>query len=78
MLRSDRRHQLARRESGAVLRRLCRCVAGVLVWLALGVPSGFSGIWLTTGSAVMSVVIVVLVAVLENAERRSEQAIQQA
>jgi hypothetical protein len=50
----------------------------VLVWLALGVPSGFSGIWLTTGSAVMSVVIVVLVAVLENAERRSEQAIQQA
>jgi low affinity Fe/Cu permease len=52
------------------------CVAGVLVWLALGLLIGFSETWLAAGSAVMSVVIVVLVAVLENAQRRSDQAIQ--
>jgi low affinity Fe/Cu permease len=52
------------------------CVAGVVVWLALGVLTGFSATWLAAGSAVMSVVIVVLVAVLENAQRRSDQAIQ--
>lgn len=52
------------------------CLAGVLVWLALGVLSGFSETWLAVGSALMSVVIVMLVAVLENAQRRSDQAIQ--
>lgn len=52
------------------------CVAGVLAWLAVGVLTGFSDTWLAAGSAVMSVVIVVLVAVLENAQRRSDQAIQ--
>jgi low affinity Fe/Cu permease len=52
------------------------CVAGVVIWLALGVLTGFSATWLAAGSAVMSVVIVVLVAVLENAQRRSDQAIQ--
>jgi low affinity Fe/Cu permease len=52
------------------------CVAGVLAWLVLGVVTGFSDTWLAAGSAVMSVVIVVLVAVLENAQRRSDQAIQ--
>ena len=52
------------------------CVAGVVVWLALGILTGFSAMWLAAGSAVMSVVIVVLVAVLENAQRRSDQAIQ--
>ena len=52
------------------------CVAGVLVWLALGLLTDFSDTWLAAGSAVMSVVIVVLVAVLENAQRRSDQAIQ--
>jgi low affinity Fe/Cu permease len=52
------------------------CIAGVLAWLALGVVTGFSDTWLVGGSAVMSVVIVVLVAVLENAQRRSDQAIQ--
>ena len=52
------------------------CVAGVVVWLALGILTGFSATWLAAGSAVMSVVIVVLVAVLENAQRRSDQAIQ--
>jgi len=48
----------------------------VLVWLGLGLLTGFSDTWLTAGSAVMSVVIVMLVAVLENAQRRSDQAIQ--
>jgi low affinity Fe/Cu permease len=52
------------------------CVAGVLIWLALGILTGFSETWLAAGSAVMSVVIVMLVAVLENAQRRSDQAIQ--
>ena len=52
------------------------CVAGVVVWLALGILTGFSATWLAAGSAVMSAVIVVLVAVLENAQRRSDQAIQ--
>jgi low affinity Fe/Cu permease len=52
------------------------CVAGVLMWLALGIFIGFSETWLAAGSAIMSVVIVVLVAVLENAQRRSDQAIQ--
>jgi low affinity Fe/Cu permease len=52
------------------------CVVGVLIWLALGVLTGFSETWLAAGSAVMSVVIVMLVAVLENAQRRSDQAIQ--
>src|SRR5215210_540181 len=52
------------------------CVAGVMIWLALGVITGFSEMWLAAGSAVMSVVIVMLVAVLENAQRRSDQAIQ--
>ena len=52
------------------------CIAGVLVWVALGVLVGFSDTWLAAGSAVMSVVILVLVAVLENAQRRSDQAIQ--
>jgi len=52
------------------------CVGGVVIWLALGVLIGFSDTWLAAGSAVMSVVIVVLVAVLENAQRRSDQAIQ--
>jgi low affinity Fe/Cu permease len=52
------------------------CIAGVLVWLGLGLLTGFSDTWLAAGSAVMSVVIVVLVAVLENAQRRSDQAIQ--
>lgn len=52
------------------------CVAGVMVWVALGVLVGFSDTWLAAGSAVMSVVIVMLVAVLENAQRRSDQAIQ--
>jgi low affinity Fe/Cu permease len=52
------------------------CIAGVLVWLTLGILTGFSDTWLAAGSAVMSVVIVVLVAVLENAQRRSDQAIQ--
>jgi low affinity Fe/Cu permease len=52
------------------------CIAGVLVWFALGALTGFSDTWLAAGSAVMSVVIVVLVAVLENAQRRSDQAIQ--
>ena len=50
------------------------CVAGVLVWFALWMLTGFSYTWLAAGSAVMSVVIVVLVAVLENAQRRSDQA----
>ena len=52
------------------------CVAGVLVWFALWMLTGFSYTWLAAGSAVMSVVIVVLVAVLENAQRRSDQAVQ--
>jgi low affinity Fe/Cu permease len=52
------------------------CIAGVLVWVALGVLLGFSDTWLAAGSAVMAVVILVLVAVLENAQRRSDQAIQ--
>lgn len=52
------------------------CVAGVMIWVALGVLVGFSDTWLAAGSAVMSVVIVMLVAVLENAQRRSDQAIQ--
>jgi low affinity Fe/Cu permease len=52
------------------------CIAGVVVWLALGILTGFSATWLAAGSAFMSVVIVVLVAVLENAQRRSDQAIQ--
>jgi low affinity Fe/Cu permease len=52
------------------------CVAGVVVWLAIGALTGFSETWLGAGSAVMSVVIVILVAVLENAQRRSDQAIQ--
>jgi low affinity Fe/Cu permease len=52
------------------------CVTGVVIWLALGVLTGFSETWLAAGSAVMSVVIVMLVAVLENAQRRSDQAIQ--
>jgi low affinity Fe/Cu permease len=52
------------------------CVAGVLIWLVLGVLTGFSETWLAAGSAVMAVVIVMLVAVLENAQRRSDQAIQ--
>jgi low affinity Fe/Cu permease len=47
-----------------------------MAWVALGVLTGFSDTWLATGSAAMSVVIVVLVAVLENAQRRSDQAIQ--
>jgi low affinity Fe/Cu permease len=51
------------------------CIAGVLVWVALGVLLGFSDTWLAAGSAVMAVVILVLVAVLENAQRRSDQAI---
>jgi low affinity Fe/Cu permease len=52
------------------------CVAGVVVWLVLGFLVGFSDTWLAAGSAVMSVVIIVLVAVLENAQRRSDQAVQ--
>jgi low affinity Fe/Cu permease len=52
------------------------CVLGVLVWLAFGILSGFSDTWLAAGSTVMSVVILMLVAVLENAQRRSDQAIQ--
>jgi low affinity Fe/Cu permease len=52
------------------------CVAGVMIWVALGVLTGFSDTWLAAGSAVMSVVIVMLVAVLENAQRRSDQAVQ--
>jgi low affinity Fe/Cu permease len=52
------------------------CIGGVLAWVALGVVTGFSDTWLAAGSAAMSVVIVVLVAVLENAQRRSDQAIQ--
>jgi low affinity Fe/Cu permease len=52
------------------------CLAGLLVWVVLGVLTGFSETWLAAGSAVMSVVIVVLVAVLENAQRRSDQAVQ--
>lgn len=52
------------------------CVVGVLGWLALGIVMGFSDTWLAAGSAVMSVLIVVLVAVLENAQRRSDQAVQ--
>jgi low affinity Fe/Cu permease len=52
------------------------CLGGVVVWLALGILTGFSDTWLAVGSAVMSVVIVMLVAVLENAQRRSDQAIQ--
>jgi low affinity Fe/Cu permease len=52
------------------------CIAGVLVWLVLGILTGFSDTWLAGGSGVMSVVIMVLVAVLENAQRRSDQAIQ--
>ena len=51
-------------------------VGGVAIWLALGLVTGFSDTWLAAGSAAMSVVIVVLVAVLENAQRRSDQAIQ--
>lgn len=52
------------------------CIAGVLVWLGLGLLTGFSDTWLAAGSAIMSVVIVMLVAVLEKAQRRSDQAIQ--
>lgn len=52
------------------------CVVGVMIWVALGVLLGFSDTWLAAGSAIMSVVIVMLVAVLENAQRRSDQAIQ--
>jgi low affinity Fe/Cu permease len=70
--------QIAAAASHAVSRGpfFAGCVAGVVVWLALGVLTGFSETWLAAGSAVMSVVIVVLVAVLENAQRRSDQAVQ--
>ena len=47
-----------------------------MTWLAAGALVGFSDTWLAVGSAVMAAVIVVLVAVLENAQRRSDQAVQ--
>ena len=33
------------------------CVLGVLVWLALGILSGFSDTWLAAGSTAMSVIL---------------------
>jgi low affinity Fe/Cu permease len=70
--------QIAATASHAVSRGpfFVACVVGVAAWLGLGIVVGFTDRWLAAGSAAMSVVIVVLVAVLENAQRRSDQAVQ--
>lgn len=70
--------QIAAATSHAVSRGpfFAGCIASVVIWGALGVSTEFSDSWLATGSAIMSIVIIVLVAVLENAQRRSDQAVQ--
>ena len=49
--------------------------AALGVWLIVGGVNGFSNRWLNVGSTVMVVVTFVLLAILENAQRRSDKAL---
>jgi low affinity Fe/Cu permease len=52
------------------------CALGIGAWALGGVFVGFSDRWLAWGAIGMATVILLLVAVLENAQRRSDQALQ--
>ena len=45
------------------------------VWLVVGAVNGFSNRWLNVGGTAMVVVTFVLLAILENAQRRSDKAL---
>ena len=47
----------------------------VAAWLVVGAFTGFSNRWLNIGSTVMVVVTFALLAILENAQRRSDKAL---
>jgi hypothetical protein len=51
------------------------CLGAVALWVVVGVIRGFGDTWLWTGALVMSVVTLLLVAILENMQRRSDQAV---
>jgi low affinity Fe/Cu permease len=52
------------------------CVLGVSTWAAAGALTGYSDRWVAWGSTSMGTAILLLVAILENAQRRSDQAVQ--
>src|SRR5687768_14497912 len=51
------------------------CLGALLGWLLAGLLLDFSDAWLWTGALTTSVVTLLLVAVLENMQRRSDQAV---
>ena len=52
------------------------CVLGMIVWIGVGIIAGFSNRWLGWGATCMAVAVLLLLAILENAQRRSDQAVQ--
>ena len=51
------------------------CLGALVLWGGIGLAFGFSDKWLWTGSLTMSIVTFLLLNVLENMQRRSDQAL---